>query len=109
MALQQTLQRTLIALALLIPTISLAGVDQPWNEPNDGSGDPTVLGYLFLAGLIPPVVSKLFAVGPWKDDSWVAVGVSGVLNVFVLVMAIQVALVALVVIPIYLAFKIFRK
>ncbi len=78
-------------------------------EMDDGGGDPAVLGYLLLAGLVPPVFSKLFTVGPWKDDSWVGVGFSGVLNAFVLVMAIQVALVAIVVIPIYLAFKIFSK
>lgn len=78
-------------------------------EMDDGGGDPAILGYLLLAGLLPPVFSKLFTIGPWKDDSWVGVGFAGVLNAFVLVMAIQVAIVAIVVIPIYLAFKIFSK
>ena len=76
---------------------------------DDGGGDLAILGYLLLAGLAPPVFSKLFTIGSWKDDSWVGVGFSGILNALVLIMAIQVALAAIVVIPIYLIIKIFSK
>jgi hypothetical protein len=106
------IMKTLFLLAIL--SWSLAADAAPGSysgniEMDGGSGDPGILGYLLLAGLVPPALSKLFTIGPWKDDSWLEVGFTGVLNAFVLVMAIQVAVVAIVVIPVYFAFKLFSK
>ena len=94
---------------LITPLIAFSGIDQPWNDPNDGGGDPAFLGYLLVAGLAAPVLSKVFDAGPWKGDSWFDVGITGVCIALALVLAIQVAIVAIFIIPIYLLLKFFGK
>lgn len=93
----------------LAPLTAFSGIDKPWIDPNNGGGDPAVLGYLFAAGLAFPVISKIIEAGPWKSNSWFEVGISGFFIALTLVLAIQVAIVAVVIIPIYFLFKFLGK
>jgi hypothetical protein len=98
-----------ILMQIIKPFTAFSGVDQPWNDSSDAGGDPSILGYLIAAGLVAPVLSKLFHTGPWKENGWLEVGISGIFIALTLILVIQIAIVAIIAVPIYLLFKFFIK
>lgn len=79
------------------------------NGPIHSRGSDGLVGQIILACCALPILSRLFRFGPWKDESWYETCIFAVLMPLALTLAFQAAVVAIFVIPIYLAYKIYTK
>jgi len=79
------------------------------NSPIHSGGFDKLFGQIILACCALPILSRLLRFGPWKDESWYETCTFAVLMPLALTLAFQVAVVAIFVIPIYLAYKIYTK
>lgn len=86
--------------------IALAGPDQPWQESANGFVGGSTLPLIMLAiGFAYPVYAKLTA----DDYSWFEFFMHGAVLSVLSVMAIQVGLLAALLLPLYWIYKIFSK